>query len=85
MGVPVVDDEGDIDEDWTWDGFPIETRKFDYGAVFGLGVDFIIFGDKQLTVDARFNLGLANFFKAEPAEDPAIKNATFSAMVGFGF
>ena len=85
FGSTTVDIERDIDEDWTWDGSPIETRKFDYGAVFGIGVDFIVFGDKQLTVDTRFSLGLANFFKTEPAEKPDIKNATISAMVGFGF
>jgi hypothetical protein len=84
-GVSLGEMDGDIDDDWTWAGNPIETRKFDYGVSFGLGVDFIVFSDKQLTVDARYSLGLANFFTAEPADDPEMKNGTISAMVGIGF
>ena len=73
------DYDGDISDDF------MEVQKFDYGVVFGIGVDFIIFSDKQLTVDARYNLGLANVFDADPLDDPDIKNGTISAMVGIGF
>ena len=64
-------------------------QKFDYGIVFGIGFDFIVFNDKQLTVDARYNLGLAKIFKDVPVpgtnEDPVFRNGTISAMVGIGF
>jgi opacity protein-like surface antigen len=76
--------EGDISDDLTWLGSPVDVRRFDYGATAGVGVDFIVAG-LQLNVDARYSLGLANVIVPENVDEPNIKNGVFAVMVGVGF
>jgi hypothetical protein len=77
--------EEDIDWNFPWDGTYIQyTSKPDYGVLFGIGSDFIIRG-YQLTVDARYNLGLKELFELETDAVPDVKNGSFSLMVGIGF
>jgi len=80
-GFEDYDEIEDIEDDWGWG-----VRKFDYGAVAGAGVDFIIKG-RQLTVDARYTIGFANIFQDLTGwpEDPVFRNGTISVMVGIGF
>ena len=77
-------DDGDIDEDLTWSGESIETKKFDYGVVFGVGSDFIV-KSIQITVEARYTLGFAQIFETTSGEEIDIKNGTLSIMAGVGF
>lgn len=77
-------DDGDIDEDYTWSGESIETKKLDYGVVFGAGSDFIV-KSIQITVEARYTLGFAQIFETTSGEEIDIKNGTFSIMAGVGF
>ncbi len=74
----------DIDEDMTWAGESIETKKLDYGVVFGVGSDFIV-KSIQITVEARYTLGFAQIFETTSGEEIDIKNGTFSIMAGVGF
>jgi hypothetical protein len=62
----------------------VEVRRFDYGAVAGIGVDFIVAG-LQLNIDARYSLGLANVIIPEIGDEPSIKNGVFAVMAGIGF
>jgi hypothetical protein len=60
-----------------------ETVSFDYGIVFGGGLDFNMAAVK-LSAEVRYNLGLANLAKdAEPGF--SIKNKTLMFLVGIGF
>lgn len=55
-----------------------EVESTDFGWTFGAGVEQGAWG-----VDARYTLGLMNV-NSSPA-DPAVKNRTFSLMVGYRF
>jgi hypothetical protein len=58
-------------------------QKYDYGAVGGAGVAFRLPGI-SLSVEGRYNLGLANVAKnALPGE--SMKNRSVMALVGIGF
>ncbi len=59
-----------------------QIRSWDYGAVFGGGLDFSA-GNSVITVDARYNVGLAQLEEAEEPKD--IKNGVFSLNLGIAF
>jgi hypothetical protein len=60
-----------------------QTVSFDYGIVFGGGIDFNLAAIK-LTAEARYNLGLANLAK-DPEPGFSVKNRTLMFLVGIGF
>jgi hypothetical protein len=67
-------EELDISEDAT---------TTDFGLVFGGGIDFRLVAIK-LSVEARYNLGLANLIK-DPAPGESVKNRTIMVLVGLSF
>ncbi len=76
-GVMVVDGVTD-----TTDLGP-EMQKYDYGAVGGVGLAFRLPGI-SLSVEGRYNFGLANIMK-DPAPGDSMKNRSVMALVGIGF
>lgn len=60
-----------------------QMQKYDYGAVGGAGLAFRLPG-VSITVEGRYNLGLANIMK-DPAAGDSIKNRSVMALVGIGF
>ena len=58
-------------------------QKYDYGAVGGAGLAFRLPG-VSISVEGRYNLGLANIMK-DPAVGDSIKNRSVMALVGIGF
>jgi hypothetical protein len=58
-------------------------QKYDYGAVGGAGLAFHLPGI-SITVEGRYNLGLANILK-DPSEGEYVKNRSIMALVGIGF
>jgi len=83
-GIGSTEEEGDL-EDYFLDEYGIspDIKKLDYGAVFGVGVDFIVAGT-QMTVDARYDLSFAELLEVV-GMDFQIKNGVFSILVGVGF
>ena len=67
-----VSDSADLDEMF---------QKYDYGIVGGAGVEFKLPG-VMLSVEGRYNFGLANIATGEGAEG---KNRSMMALVGIGF
>ncbi|NLH76085.1 MAG: PorT family protein [Acidobacteria bacterium] len=67
-------DEADLTENF---------ERFDYGVVGGLGLAFKLPG-LSLSVEGRYNYGLANFIK-DPLEGESGKNRSLMALVGIGF
>ncbi len=59
-----------------------QLKSMDYGVVFGAGVDFDL-GTGKVTIDARYNLGLASI--DDSGADWDIKNSGMSAYVGYLF
>jgi hypothetical protein len=57
-----------------------DLKDTDYGLVLGGGVDFEL-GQGQLTVDARYTLGLAKIYDS----GADIKNRVISVMLGYSF
>jgi hypothetical protein len=60
-----------------------QMQKYDYGAVGGAGVALRLPGI-SLTVEGRYNLGLANIMK-DPLPGDSMKNRSVMALVGIGF
>ena len=58
-------------------------QKYDYGVVGAAGVTFRLPGI-SLSVEGRYNLGLANVEK-DPLPGESIKNRSIMALVGIGF
>lgn len=58
-------------------------NRFDYGLVGGAGVEFKLPGIR-LSVEGRYNFGLANVLK-NAEEGNAMKNRALMALVGIGF
>jgi len=81
LGLPGYEEEGDIEDYFL--GLA-EVTKFDYGAVFGAGIDFIIKGI-QMSVDARYDLCFAPILDITGISDFDLKNGTIAVMVGVGF
>ena len=76
-GVMVIDgvpDEEDMTETF---------QRYDYGVVGGAGLAFRLPGI-SITVEGRYNLGLANTLK-DPSEGEYVKNRSIMALVGIGF
>lgn len=76
-GVMIVDDvteETDLSDTF---------QKYDYGAVGGAGLAFRLPGI-SITVEGRYNLGLANILK-DPLEGEYVRNRSIMALVGIGF
>jgi hypothetical protein len=55
-------------------------KDTDYGLVFGGGVDFEL-GPGELTVDARYTLGLAKIYDS----GIDVNNRVISVMLGYSF
>jgi len=60
-----------------------DTQRYDYGVVGGGGLAFKLPG-VSLSVEGRYNLGLANIQK-DPIEGESAKNRSFMVLVGVGF
>lgn len=58
-------------------------EKLDYGVLGGAGLEFKLPG-VSLSVEGRYNLGLANIMKDVP-EGEWVKNRSIMALVGIGF
>jgi hypothetical protein len=67
-------DTADLTEDF---------QRYDYGGVVGGGLAFKLPGI-SLSVEGRYNLGLANIIK-EPIEGESAKNRSLMVLVGVGF
>ena len=59
------------------------TKSTDYGVFFGVGVDFGL-GSGELTLDALYNLGLANLNDFEGDTD-TVKNRNIQILLGYAF
>ncbi|TRX39703.1 porin family protein [Flavobacterium restrictum] len=68
---------GNSNEQDAKDGF----KSIDFGVNFGLGYDF----SKNISLGARYNLGLSNTADTDPGEDVKIKNNVFSISLGYKF
>lgn len=75
----IMEGGGESDEADLTDMF----QRYDYGVVGGLGLAFKLPG-LSVSVEGRYNYGLANFVK-EPAEGESGKNRSLMALVGIGF
>ncbi len=60
----------------------VETNKFDVGILFGAGLD-IDTGAGMVTVDLRYNFGLANI-NSERGGEFSIENRSLQVLVGYG-
>lgn len=58
-------------------------QKYDYGVIGGAGLEFKLPG-LMLSVEGRYNLGLANIIK-EAGEGESGKNRSIMVLVGVGF
>lgn len=56
-------------------------KTIDFGVNFGAGYDFT----QNISVGARYNLGLANIAKTEAGDDGKLHNGVFSLSVGYKF
>lgn len=56
-------------------------KSIDFGVNFGAGYDFT----ENLSVAARYNLGLANIGKTVAGDDGKLHNGVFSLSVGYKF
>ena len=74
MEVGTESDTADIIEDY---------QRYDYGVVGGGGLAFKLPGI-SLSVEGRYNYGLANIFK-NPIEGEAMKNRSIMVLIGVGF
>lgn len=61
----------------------LQTKKTEYGLVFGGGFEFLY---SRLTVhlDVRYNLGLTNLNDSSNASEVSVKSRVWSFMLGFG-
>lgn len=71
-------DEGAAEED-----IEIDTKSFDFGALFGGGVSFQA-GPGSLLVEGGYNLGLANLAD-DAGDDSSAKNRAFYVTAGYAF
>lgn len=60
-----------------------DVRSFDYGMVFGGGVDYSLATGK-VTFDVRYSLGLRDIYDTS-GTDFSVKNSVISAMIGYSF
>ena len=74
MELGTESDTADIIEDY---------QRYDYGVVGGGGLAFKLPG-VSLSVEGRYNYGLANIIK-DPIEGEAMKNRSIMVLVGVGF
>jgi len=58
-------------------------ERFDYGLVGGAGIAFKLVG-LSLSLEGRYNYGLANLIK-DPAAGDSMKNECWMALIGFNF
>lgn len=56
-------------------------NTIDFGLNFGAGYDFT----QNISLGARYNLGLANIAKTEAGDDGKLHNGVFSLSVGYKF
>lgn len=56
-------------------------ESIDFGLNLGAGYDFT----ENLSVGARYNIGLANIAKTEEGDDSKVHNGVFSLSVGYKF
>jgi hypothetical protein len=71
----------DFDADCNDPPFAIRRKSTDFGVVFGGGIDIQV-ADGVVTLDAGYNLGLANL-EDEPGSTDSFKNRALMASVGF--
>ena len=59
-----------------------DSNSFDFGLVFGGGVDFAV-GNGLLIFDVRYTMGMTKVYDTE--DDWDIKNKAFTILAGYGF
>jgi len=64
-------------------GDGIETRRVEFGLVFGGGVEFLL-GGWKLELDGRYNLGLTNMNGGTNASSASVENRSWTLAVGLG-
>lgn len=64
-------------------GGELQTKKTEYGVVFGGGFE-ILYSRLTVQLDVRYNLGLTNLNDAENASEVSVKSRVWSFMLGFG-
>jgi hypothetical protein len=74
MEIDGVSEKSDVTEDY---------QRFDYGVIGGAGVMFKL-GVVALSIEGRYNYGLANMLK-DPAAGDSMKNRSLMALVGIKF
>jgi tetratricopeptide (TPR) repeat protein len=63
-----------------------ELRSLDFGLVVGLSADFRLGpGNRQVTLDLRYSLGLADIKNESDLSGYSITHRTWSFMLGYGF
>ncbi len=58
-----------------------DTKNFDFGLAFELGMEFPVFNDKALQVGLNYDMGLVEVYKT----DPELYNKMASVSLGFLF
>ncbi|MEN6560077.1 MAG: porin family protein [Acidobacteriota bacterium] len=74
MTSPTASDSEDITDTF---------QRYDYGVVGGAGLEFKLPGI-MLSLEGRYNYGLANIIK-DPGESDSAKNRSMMVLVGIGF
>jgi membrane-associated protease RseP (regulator of RpoE activity) len=84
-GAYLIKSEGVMEIDGTAEKTDIteDYQRFDYGVVGGAGILFKL-GIVGLSIEGRYNYGLANILKA-PAAGESMKNRSLMALVGIKF
>jgi hypothetical protein len=77
--VSVVETAGVVEKEDLTDAF----LKYDYGVVVGAGIAIKV-PLIALSIEGRYNYGLANIIK-DPAAGESLKNRSLMALVGIGF
>ena len=84
-GAYLIKSEGvlEVDGETTKEDITEDYQRYDYGVVGGAGILFKL-GVVGLSVEGRYNYGLANLFK-DPLEGESMKNRSVMALVGIKF
>jgi hypothetical protein len=84
-GAYLLKSEGvmELDGETTKEVITEDYQRYDYGVIGGAGILFKL-GVIGLSVEGRYNYGLANIFK-DPAAGDSMKNRSLMALVGIKF
>jgi hypothetical protein len=84
-GAYLLKSEGvmEVDGETTTEVITEDYQRYDYGVVGGAGILFKL-GIVGISVEGRYNYGLANLFK-DPAVGDSMKNRSAMALIGIKF